>query len=203
MGERGEVTPEMLSPEYWDGHSRDDDCRWVENPIPDFDLKDRQLANNLTAPVLQRFLLSPQHYVLRRFIKGEMVRIEDLPDQTIFRFNEESLVVGEQGSKPYREVDFWAVIAQLPDGRKLAMRYFVDLATPWRFPGLPFESISMSPETTQHRRVKNGYQHPDMLFRDRDVSLYSSGRAVAERKRARANIPIFGTIFRRPAPNPI
>lgn len=196
MPEIPQHVPKEQLPEYWNGHSADDDCP-VQPEDKRFSFEELVAADDHGGEVLRQFLSSGRA-LTRVFKQGEVVRAQDLNADTVIRFNHERLILARDVEEPYIRDDYWAVVCEAQSGERLIMSYYATHAPDHFHPAFLLPD-PFYPEDVMHGRSASPASRPERVERFRDVSVYSAGKTVTERRRLR--IPDFRRIFRRQVVN--
>lgn len=111
MSER--LPPEITSsPEYWNGHSFQDDCAWnpprqrENRPGWISELREINRIRKVTKPILDAFLLIPEKTTIKRFGPGETFDAHNYPPGTVVRFERERL----NSERGYYTVTWYGVV---------------------------------------------------------------------------------------------
>lgn len=198
MGEFIARVPEEseLSADYWDGHRAQDNCpRPSRNELFAFGFTELIIAGDLGAEVIGNFLNSPRALV-KSYEPGEIVRAQDLEEDSVLRASYESLVLNKVvplGS--YHSADYWIVVRRTSEGRKAMFTYFQSSNSGDIKPGLGGPMLSIVSGIANHRITTYG---GDKIERFRNLGLYVTGEGKVDKVRekepafelARASITI-------------
>lgn len=115
------IPPEVfLSPEFWDGHSLDDDCPWrnphAEKPMPFLaalrEIRDESKAEAMAGIILRDYLALPDQTPVRTFTDGATFDASLYPEGTIVRVREE--MVWADKTPHYVGYLSWGVVLRMP-----------------------------------------------------------------------------------------
>lgn len=191
-----EIDPKLLSPEYWDGHSLDDDCELNTGKQDSIILRGDLKRNYFASDTLTEFFSAPDRSPIRRFTNGELFEAREYPEGTILKINREKLYE-TQGDEHYNRKDFWGVTnSYLFKGNK---RYEVRAFIPRLYPSLlPEEQLNyyhtfhfdpdMRVGGVEHTR-NIGLTSADILTRVNSLEIYHMGSGVKEKAAKRSFIP--------------
>lgn len=186
------IEPHFLTPEYWDGHSKDDNCEWERDKSLTYG-QQRQ-AERFGKKVLSDFFALSDKQPIREFNKGDLFDGTHFPEGTVIKIDWEKIYLGGPRSikfsdkSSYFSYSGWAVVCgfNIKDIRKsVIIRYLYlptsfpkPMITPWEWGYLTDTTIEIG--KVNHHRKKNIFGKSEELNRVNNADLYKLGCGVKE-----------------------
>lgn len=205
MSEREPVDPRFLTPEYWGGHSPEDNCQWLKKIGTGTPFRQQTRLRKAGKTILEDFLVSVYKEPIRTFGQGELFDGSQFPEGTVIKFEREELRLdrdfGIFDIPPYERRDCWGVISgyDTQESRALVIMWYRVSPIGSVHLGIPIE-ISIRVGETSHGRIKRIDYQSEWLRRVNKIELYKIGQGVREETRQRRRTPLIGRIFGSPEP---
>lgn len=197
----------LFSPEYWDGHSLQDDCPWVPTAYRKGglirlakDIKADSTAVSEAWEIINGFLQTSAREPIKTFRKGEVFEGSEHPLGTVVRLSEEFLSQENNEKRIlHKPRSYWGVLIEGgADG--LTLVKFSDYAIKYRMrQGLP-DSPNHEVGTVSHlrrsypRTLLNNPRNYQVLNRTPSLQIIGFGKTVRKPVQDRREVPVFGQL---------
>jgi len=187
-----------LTPEYWNGHNKNDNCIYKRENIPP--IIEQEKIEKISGYMLSNFLKSLDGYPLRSFSKGEIFDATQFPEGTVLRVTYEKMyydyskVLPGRFQKPsYHSRNYWGLVCDYDASKmkNLIAVYYLEFPTifdPGKIINMEFINNPIKIGDVSHRKERNIFGEINQLLRVNGIDIYGFGKKVPTKTKIR--IPI-------------
>jgi len=188
-------TERYLTPEYWNGHNKNDSCMYEREATPS--ISEQERIEKISGYILNNFLKSLDEYPLRSFNKGEVFDATQFPEGTILRVTYEKMyydyskVLPSRFQKPsYRTYNYWGLISDYGTSQMKNLIAVCYLEFPTIFDSdkiisMEFINNPVKIGDVSHRKERNIFGETNQLVRVNGIDIYGFGKRFPAKAKIR------------------